>query len=69
MLFTDNESQENDEQIDFNIDDEINQLLKDEAEHRYSKINYDKIVVSPNNVLQAWLIMKSKIGLQVQQRV
>lgn len=53
MLFTDNESQENDEQIDFNIDDEINQLLKDEAEHRYSKINYDKIVVSPNNVLQA----------------
>ena len=46
MLFIGNDTFENEDQIDFNIDDEINQLLRDNGQSRLGKENNEIVTVS-----------------------
>ena len=46
--FIGNDTFENEDQIDFNIDDEINQLLRDNGQSRLGKDNNEIVTVSRN---------------------
>ena len=46
MSLIGNDTFENEDQIDFNIDDEINQLLRDNGQSRLGKENNEIVTVS-----------------------